>query len=914
VGGSLLVLLAFALPARSQTLRVVDPEGRPVGGARVVLLAAPDEAAGPLGRLRPPLAEGRTDAAGSPPFPLPLRDGLRLAVDSPEFTPWARNFSQHQGEYRLTLRRGRTWTRKLDLGSEPVAASGRACASWSEAIPGWEAPVTWKRCADVSPAGEFTLKGLGADRVDLDVEVPGFLSLKRSLAVGSAAALKLRRGTPLVGRIVGPGPSGPPIAKASLAAMGSATVESGAGGAFRIAMASLPATLKVTAPGFRPRELKAGRPHPGKEPGKELVIVLDRGEQVRGVLLDEQRRPFAQAHVWIESAGADTRSRAVDQLLRTDQGAFILDLAGPGRYRLRVQADGAREETLPEIAIAPGESRSLGTLVLRRGAGVEGVVVDARTGEPLPGVDLELAPEGPQLLEAVLHQQLTRGVSDAHGHFSLAGLGAGQFSLTARRTGYAMALRSETLAGDRVVDLGDLRMERGVQVHGQVLDRAGTARGGATVRFFAPEPSSLLPIAERTTTAEGTFDGPVLASGRYRVQVWSGRLLLSQPVEVPADKDEWPLELTAGGVHLTGLVTRAGEPVAGGSLGVQSALDPSDRRGKVVVAGSEGDAFRMGFPETRLTAEIHADGTFELFDAPAGTLRADVLAADGGAPVTRSVEVPDGAEASVTIEVGGLSLAGRLTDRAQGMGIAGSVRITDGRGALAAVVQSGADGSFTAPDLEAGRYGVAASAEGYVPRVLDSIEVVGEVGPAAPPLAIALDKGDSGSVTVRLARPDGSPASWIPLTLLDATGRMVRAQPTGSVGDERFDGLPAGPYVLVWSDPFAGAGATEPFTVESGGERTLERTLSAGAAVTLHCALDLCGGRGVESLSLTTASGAELAPYLAGVSAGLAFSADGELPLGRLSPGSYLLRIAAHGTTWSKTVDVGAGDERVGLP
>jgi hypothetical protein len=50
------------------------------------------------------------------------------------------------------------------------------------------------------------------------------------------------------------------------------------------------------------------------------------------------------------------------------------------------------------------------------------------------------------------------------------------------------------------------------------------------------------------------------------------------------------------------------------------------------------------------------------------------------------------------------------------------------------------------------------------------------------------------------------------------------------------------------------------------------------------------------------------------MSAGLCFSKDGELPLGRLSPGSYLLSVAAHGTTWTKTLTVDAGDERVGLP
>jgi hypothetical protein len=144
---------------------------------------------------------------------------------------------------------------------------------------------------------------------------------------------------------------------------------------------------------------------------------------------------------------------------------------------------------------------------------------------------------------------------------------------------------------------------------------------------------------------------------------------------------------------------------------------------------------------------------------------------------------------------------------------------------------------------------------------------------------------------------------------------MVQAQPTDSNGEQRFAGLAAGRYLLVWSDSFAGTGASEPFDIESGRERSFERILSAGSAVTLHCALDLCGGQGVESLSLATSSGAEIAPYLSGMSAGLSFSKDGELPLGRLSPGSYLLKVAAHGTAWTKTLIVdSAADERVGLP
>ncbi|MEO6191535.1 MAG: carboxypeptidase regulatory-like domain-containing protein [Thermoanaerobaculia bacterium] len=896
----------LALPAGAQSIRVADPEGRPIAGARVLLGAVPGDTADPLSGMRPPLGDGETDASGVPPFRLPLRDRLRFVVDAPGFLPVAQELAPRPGDFRVTLRRGRSWQRKLDLGRAPAPGGGSVCASWSERVRGFEQPLTWKRCADVASTGEFTLTGLGDQRVDLDVEVPGFLSLKRNVTVGSATPLELRRGLALSGRVAGPGPSGPPIVKASVSSAGSAPVESGAGGEFRIAVASLPADLKVTAPGFRPRVVTAK----SRRPGKELLIMLDRGEQVRGVLVDEQRRPFAQARVWIEKADAGERTHSESQALRTDRGAFVLELPAPGRYRIRVQAGGAREETLAEIAISPGESLSLGTIVLHRGAGVEGVVVDARTDEPLPGADLELAPEGPQLLDAVLHQQIARSVSGPEGRFSLTGLRAGQFALTARRSGHALALRSVTLAGDQIVDLGNLLMERGVRLHGEILDRGGNARGGVTVRFFGPEPSSLVPIEERTTGPAGTFEGPVLASGQYRVQVWSSRLLLSQPIEVPGGQDEWPLELTAGGVHLTGLVTRAGEPVEGGSLSLQSSLDPSDSRGKVVLSAAEGGTFRMGFPETRLTADVRADGTFELFDAPAGALRVTFAGPDGGAPVTRSVDVADGANASLTVEVGGEALRGRLTDRTQGTGLEGIVRVTDGRGSVVAVVHSGSDGSFEASDLQAGRYTLAASAEGFVPRVLQDTGI----GPAAPPLEIPLERGDSGSLTVRLRRPDGSPASWVPLTLLDATGSMVRALPTDSTGEERFGGLPAGRYILVWSDSFAGSGASEPFEIESGSERSYERSLTAGSAVRLHCALDLCGGQGVDSLSLTTSSGAEIAPYLSGVSAGMRFSREGELPLGRLGPGSYLLRIAAHGATWSKTVTVGSGEERVGLP
>lgn len=82
----------------------------------------------------------------------------------------------------------------------------------------------------------------------------------------------------------------------------------------------------------------------------------------------------------------------------------------------------------------------------------------------------------------------------------------------------------------------------------------------------------------------------------------------------------------------------------------------------------------------------------------------------------------------------------------------------------------------------------------------------------------------------------------------------------------------------------------------------------------LHCDLDLCAGRAVDRLAVSTLSGAEIGPYLSGVSPALRFSAAGKLTLGRLTSGSYLLRVWSGGRAWSKSVTVGSAEALISLP
>ncbi|HEY4564797.1 MAG TPA: carboxypeptidase regulatory-like domain-containing protein, partial [Thermoanaerobaculia bacterium] len=641
-----LLAVSAAIPVRAQSLHVVGPEGKPVAGAQVIV-RAPRDAKDPLSAMLPDLAEGETDASGVPPFRIPLRDHLRILIDSQDFLPVARDLAPGPGELRIPLAPGRTWRGKVAIEKE-ITGKGKICATWSETIPNWDQPLVWQRCADLSPRGEFELKGLGSPELDAEAQVPGYLTLRHKVALSSPGVLRPRRGILLQGRVVGPG-AGSPIAQASLRSAGSAPVESERTGAFAIGVPSLPATLDVSAPGFRARKVPLK-----SRPQKDFVILLERGEQIRGALADEQGRAIPKAVFWVERS-EEGHQRSEEQTVRTDQGAFVLDLPSPGLYRLRIRAEGFREEPLPEITVAAGESRSLGTVVVRRGLGVSGIAVDAKTGEPLAGVDVELRPEGPQLLEAVLHRQNQRTVSDAEGRFLLGGIGVGRFTLTARRSGYAPAILTTTLNGTQVEDLGTVRLEHGVLLRGKVTDREGAPRSGLTVRLFGPEPGSLTVIAERTTGTGGTFEGPAVASGRYRVQVWGGRLLLAQEIEVPGGREEWPLDLKAGGVHLTGTVTRAGEPAAGGSLSLSSKLDPADSRGKIRLSSEDAGTFTYGFPETHLAADVRDDGTFEIADVPAGALRIDYTGRDGAA-VTREAQVPDEARASLTLEVGGVPL------------------------------------------------------------------------------------------------------------------------------------------------------------------------------------------------------------------------------------------------------------------
>jgi len=850
----------------------------------------------------PAYAEGETDEEGRFPRSVPRRDGLLILVDHPAYLPWAQPASATPAE--IVLQPGRTWRGRLTVGSREHQ-KGRSCASWKQAFPAWRETRRWQRCGEVSTTGELSLTGLKDGEVDLDIQVPGFLHFRRSTTLPPRTPLKLLAGSLVTGRVVGVG-SATGIPKALIRSEGGSPVESQADGVFAIAVAKLPAQIQVSAAGFRDLQVTAGKPLP--QGG--LVVRLVPGEQLRGTLSDEERKPVPKALLWIEEQ-TEGRFRSESRPVDTRDGAFTVDLQGPGRYRLRFQAEGFREEPLPEVSVSPGESRTLGAITLHRGGGLLGTAVDTLTREPLEDVEVELLPEGTSLLDGIAHQRMARTTSDRSGRFRLTGVPTGRYRVTLHRAGYAPAFQAVTLEADQLADLGELALGKGCLLRGRVVSHDGNPRPGLTVRLLDREKSSLLPLAEQATDSAGRFEGPRLSAGRYRIQLRSSRLLFDQEIEIPEGAEEWPLDLVAGGVHVTGSITREGEPVAGGSLSLSSVLDPAGSRGKIVLSAPEAapEAFTYGFPETRLAAAVNSDGSFELEDVPEGTLTATY--AGNSDAVTRTVTVPDAPRAELRIEIGGLVLRGQVIAEGQEMGIEAQVRVVDptsGRPVAAEATNS--DGVFAIANLQPALYTVYASADGYEARTLSNVEA--REGNA--PLRIALKPGGTGGLRVHLWHEDGTPATWVPLTLLDPSGVLVQARPTNGGGELELKDLPAGTYWLVWADSLAGAGASEPIRIEAGPIRTFEKVLPEGGSLDVSCDLKRCAGQRIEAVSILADSGAEVGPQISGASSALRFSAGGTVSFGRLTPGAYTLRLWVGGELWARRFVLDSEGVRISLP
>ena len=273
----------------------------------------------------------------------------------------------------------------------------------------------------------------------------------------------------------------------------------------------------------------------GEKPPVRLELV--RGAHVVGRVTDARGAPAGGAHVRCVASAMDdltvqtgplplaaeaaalpsgagralgsTRSAIADA-----HGRFVVDDLIPGRYRVEVAHAGLEPLQTGELALAPGERRDLGALVLRDGFPVAGRVVD--DGGPVEGARVTVSGGDPSTAD--LYE-----LTDGSGSFSLA-LPAGTYRLTATAPGHGPA-RAEvvTQPGPAPPPL-ELRLRRAEAVlEGLVRDTGGRPLARARLlvwpRDGTPGGAGEAPLGSGSADVGGHFRLNDLPAGELRVEI-----------------------------------------------------------------------------------------------------------------------------------------------------------------------------------------------------------------------------------------------------------------------------------------------------------------------------------------------------------------------------------------------------------
>jgi protocatechuate 3,4-dioxygenase beta subunit len=520
------------------------------------------------------------------------------------------------GRFRLAdLRRGELFDVDVHHGDHPTASvrgvrapsaeplaialadgarlSGRVVNAGGEAVFGAKVAVRVPRgeAGAFSPGtgpgetesdarGEFSLAGLAAGALDLEVSAEGYqptwLDGLQVAAERDSPPLEvvLERGGSLAGRVHDA--AGEPIPGARVCVFPAiadfdtvrrrrisfhkAMVAADGEGHYQLAGLE-PGLYDVTAGIDRAQTRRAEiRPGPNRLDLVAATPEEPRRSTVSGRVLDGSGRPLAGAVVGLANAEGQL---VLPRRSSLSDGSFVFGGVEPGRYHLAASARGYVGSAYPggfEVAAAPLERLEL---VLQRAAGaIRGRLGgDAADPAQVRVGALWLGAGGPHCRQQPQAPDEIPGLLDGSGSYRISDLGPGTWDV------FAVAASGRNASGR--VDLApgvseavlDLDLSSGFTLSGRVGDDRGPVAGA---RLGLLGPSLAAGKREVEAASDGSFQFSNLTPGSYGLIVLDPRFFRGAVLSFDLSSDrEMAVDLTGGG--LRGRVTSAatGEPVAG---------------------------------------------------------------------------------------------------------------------------------------------------------------------------------------------------------------------------------------------------------------------------------------------------------------------------------------------------------------
>ena len=859
-------------------IRVIDGGGKPVPGARLMVLNVGDQETLADMPWWPTTRSGTTDKEG-------IVTLVHRASESLEIVAFAQGFM----DARTYVRRPAEVTLKLETGLartvEVRDEDGNAVAEVLVEVGPSRVPAGL-----TGEDGRFEVRVSRHEPLPVIAETATGLYAKAEIPPVSGESpeaevvvLDLRVPETVSGRVIDAA-SRRPLAGVWLALQGKVTQSS------RDGSYSIPAqphrgsgSLTAAAAGYvEVNERVVRRGSVARETDLELRPAL----VAEGLVVDEDRQPVAGAEIRVHH-GVYRRS--------DHEGRFRFTAAPNTVYGLKVSMPGFLTAT-PEVSVDPHDETPF-EVVLGRGRMAYGYVVD---------------PDDAPIAGARVRRWESDGYSDRSdsdistgedGRFEIQGLGAAKFDLFIQAQGFARTYVSrlgipEDEAGHLAdVDLGTIRLEKAVLLEGRVADQEGRPLAGAIVRTWSRQTESRRREA-MTPEVESGEEGRFVITDRAAGEefIVSGRLQGYEQahltVTVPAaesfDAEELELVLSQQATVRAQIVDQQGRPVPkakytafspeGSGTGNQSDVDGRFETtvdpGRVKLTARKDD-LRSSDVWLEVSPGEVVEGV-RLVLEPMGAVVEGVVVGPDGKPVTRAriramaafmvrpqwtdgegrfrltglepgplqFEVWFGNRSRIRREMtleSGINpvevrlpsmhdVHGQVFDQV-GQGLGGAYVRMSGDGGNA-VATSRADGSFVVEDVPEGEYKLSATKEGFFdPEPARAVDI--DAGPVFD-LEVRLDL--TGAVDGRLSgledgaelrvRVEAYPVPPPSATEQEPRQRRPRIQGTVEAeGRFRFDTLHPGRWTIEAHDPTTGRRATGQVTVESGTRARLDLTL-----------------------------------------------------------------------------------------
>ncbi len=459
--------------------RAVDERGAAIAGA--LITALPTLLPKYLETITGPDGTFRLDGLGS--------GGAVLIASAERKLPATARFANHPGEpLLLTLRSPRTLIGTvLDRGAPLQGAQVRLQQGHLS------------RAVESARGGTFRFEQLAPGEVSVSASAKGrFAATKVTLdAEETRVALHLGAAEEISGVVTDE--DGAPLPATVRALLGRAAVAStqcDGEGRFTFDALAPGTALEASHPGYastRAALLSRGAP---------VTLVL-RGEvAVSGVVVDARGTPLPEIQVSL--AGEERESDKSD---REGRFRLVVEQAGPVTLMSHHSHYGSAELEVT----APAEGV---VLKVAHGAVISLRALD-EAGAPVAGATAAAIPKKSY---TILSSDLPSGLD---GRLRMAGLATGRYDLFLQAEGFITVERSDlTLsADDQLLELGDVRLSRGLTLAGHVLLASGEPASGARLMaMLAPDTDNTSPThGEGTAGPDGRFSLGGLKPGTYEL-------------------------------------------------------------------------------------------------------------------------------------------------------------------------------------------------------------------------------------------------------------------------------------------------------------------------------------------------------------------------------------------------------------